>query len=198
MRLQLFGLDLALELRAAEVVEKRLRFGSQPIGFPLERRAGDRTAARRRPRCSRGQASARRPRERASMRHSAEHREPSQVIVSYRVEERKSIPSAGDAPGARHRRRAAADRPGDQRRDRGRWRGRSTTWTVERRRRRSKRVVREIGRLAAEEDGLAAIVVGVPLRLDGSPNEANAATWLRSSRRCASGRHCRSSARTNA
>jgi putative Holliday junction resolvase len=33
------------------------------------------------------------------------------------------------------------------------------------------RVVGEIERLAAAEDGLAAIVVGVPTRLDGSPNE---------------------------
>ncbi len=32
------------------------------------------------------------------------------------------------------------------------------------------RVVREIARLAAEEDGLEAIVVGKPTRLDGSPN----------------------------
>lgn len=29
----------------------------------------------------------------------------------------------------------------------------------------------EIARLTAEEDGLAAIVVGLPVRLDGSPNE---------------------------
>jgi putative Holliday junction resolvase len=33
------------------------------------------------------------------------------------------------------------------------------------------RVAAEIGRLAAEEDGLSAIVVGVPLRLDGSPTD---------------------------
>ena len=33
------------------------------------------------------------------------------------------------------------------------------------------RVALEVGRLASEEDGLAAIVVGVPLRLDGSPSE---------------------------
>jgi putative Holliday junction resolvase len=33
------------------------------------------------------------------------------------------------------------------------------------------RVAGEIARLADEEDGLAAIVVGMPLRLDGSPNE---------------------------
>lgn len=33
------------------------------------------------------------------------------------------------------------------------------------------RVVDEIDRLAAEEDGLAAIVVGLPARLDGSPND---------------------------
>ena len=33
------------------------------------------------------------------------------------------------------------------------------------------RVVIEIERLAAEEDGLAAIVVGLPAKLDGSPNE---------------------------
>jgi putative Holliday junction resolvase len=32
-------------------------------------------------------------------------------------------------------------------------------------------VVGEIVRLAAEEDGLAAIVVGLPTRLDGSPND---------------------------
>src|SRR3984893_15831057 len=32
------------------------------------------------------------------------------------------------------------------------------------------RVVVEIERLAAEEDGVVAIVVGLPLRLDGSPN----------------------------
>lgn len=33
------------------------------------------------------------------------------------------------------------------------------------------RVAREVSRLAAEEDGLSAIVVGVPVRLDGSANE---------------------------
>jgi putative Holliday junction resolvase len=33
------------------------------------------------------------------------------------------------------------------------------------------RVAGEIARLAGEEDGLAAVVVGMPLRLDGSPNE---------------------------
>jgi putative Holliday junction resolvase len=32
------------------------------------------------------------------------------------------------------------------------------------------RVVGEIQRLAAEDDGVVAIVVGLPLRLDGSPN----------------------------
>ena len=33
------------------------------------------------------------------------------------------------------------------------------------------RVAGEIGRLERDEDGLAAIVVGLPVRLDGSPNE---------------------------
>jgi putative Holliday junction resolvase len=33
------------------------------------------------------------------------------------------------------------------------------------------RVAGEIARLAGEEDGLAAVVVGMPLRLDGSPSE---------------------------
>ena len=33
------------------------------------------------------------------------------------------------------------------------------------------RVVREVERLAAEDDGVAAIVVGLPTALDGSPNE---------------------------
>ena len=33
------------------------------------------------------------------------------------------------------------------------------------------RVAAEVARLAAEEDGLGAIVVGVPARLDGSPTE---------------------------
>ncbi len=33
------------------------------------------------------------------------------------------------------------------------------------------RVVQEIERLAAEEDGVVAIVVGLPLRLDGSPSQ---------------------------
>jgi putative Holliday junction resolvase len=33
------------------------------------------------------------------------------------------------------------------------------------------RVAGEIARLAGEEDGLAAVVVGMPLRLDGSPDE---------------------------
>jgi putative Holliday junction resolvase len=33
------------------------------------------------------------------------------------------------------------------------------------------RVADEIGRLERDEDGLAAIVVGLPVRLDGSPNE---------------------------
>jgi putative Holliday junction resolvase len=32
-------------------------------------------------------------------------------------------------------------------------------------------VAREIARLAAEEDGVGAIVVGLPRRLDGSPND---------------------------
>jgi len=31
--------------------------------------------------------------------------------------------------------------------------------------------MREVERLGAEEDGLASIVVGLPSRLDGSPNE---------------------------
>jgi putative holliday junction resolvase len=33
------------------------------------------------------------------------------------------------------------------------------------------RVADEIGRLGRDEDGLAAIVVGLPVRLDGTPNE---------------------------
>lgn len=33
------------------------------------------------------------------------------------------------------------------------------------------RVAEEIGRLGLDEDGLAAIVVGLPVRLDGSPND---------------------------
>lgn len=33
------------------------------------------------------------------------------------------------------------------------------------------RVADEIGRLGGEEDGLSAIVVGLPVRLDGSPND---------------------------
>jgi putative Holliday junction resolvase len=36
------------------------------------------------------------------------------------------------------------------------------------------RVAREAARLAAEDDGLAAIVVGVPARLDGSPTDQTA------------------------
>jgi putative Holliday junction resolvase len=42
------------------------------------------------------------------------------------------------------------------------------------------RVVVEIERLAAEEDGVVAIVVGLPLRLDGSPNlqTARVATFV--------------------
>ena len=32
-------------------------------------------------------------------------------------------------------------------------------------------VAAEIGRLAAEEDGVSAVVIGLPVRLDGSPNE---------------------------
>ena len=36
------------------------------------------------------------------------------------------------------------------------------------------RVAAEIARLAEEDDGLAAIVVGAPLRLDGTPNEQTA------------------------
>jgi putative Holliday junction resolvase len=33
------------------------------------------------------------------------------------------------------------------------------------------RVAAEVARLSAEDDGLAAIVVGLPVRLDGSPND---------------------------
>ena len=33
------------------------------------------------------------------------------------------------------------------------------------------RVAAEIGRLEGDEDGLASIVIGLPVRLDGSPNE---------------------------
>jgi putative Holliday junction resolvase len=33
------------------------------------------------------------------------------------------------------------------------------------------RAAAELGRLAAEEDGLASLVVGLPRRLDGSPND---------------------------
>lgn len=36
------------------------------------------------------------------------------------------------------------------------------------------RIVAEVGRLAAEDDGLCEIVVGLPVRLDGSPNEQTA------------------------
>jgi putative Holliday junction resolvase len=36
------------------------------------------------------------------------------------------------------------------------------------------RVIGEVGRLVNEEDGLAAIVVGLPTRLDGSPNDQTA------------------------
>lgn len=36
------------------------------------------------------------------------------------------------------------------------------------------RVVAEIERLSAEDDGLQTIVVGMPLRLDGSPSDATA------------------------
>jgi putative holliday junction resolvase len=38
----------------------------------------------------------------------------------------------------------------------------------------AEQVVRELERLAGEEDGLSAIVVGRPLRLDGSPSPATA------------------------
>lgn len=37
------------------------------------------------------------------------------------------------------------------------------------------RVVDVVGRAASEEDGLACVVVGLPRRLDGSPNEQTAA-----------------------
>ena len=37
------------------------------------------------------------------------------------------------------------------------------------------RVVSEVERLAAEEDGLQAVVVGMPVRLDGSPTDETAA-----------------------
>jgi putative pre-16S rRNA nuclease len=42
------------------------------------------------------------------------------------------------------------------------------------------RVMAEVTRLSAEEDGLAAIVVGVPARLDGSPTDqsAHVATFI--------------------
>ena len=46
-----------------------------------------------------------------------------------------------------------------------------TTLTVKGRGDAVARVVIEIERLGAEEDGLAAIVVGRPLKLDGSPSE---------------------------
>ena len=65
------------------------------------------------------------------------------------------------------RRRAAPRRPGDQRSVRHARAaaddadGRRRTIAVE-------RVAHEIARLTAEEDGLAAIVVGLPARLDGS------------------------------
>jgi len=36
------------------------------------------------------------------------------------------------------------------------------------------RVAREVARLAGEDDGLSTIVVGLPVRLDGSPNEQTA------------------------
>ena len=36
------------------------------------------------------------------------------------------------------------------------------------------RIAAEAARLAAEDDGLSTIVVGVPVRLDGSPNEQTA------------------------
>ena len=36
------------------------------------------------------------------------------------------------------------------------------------------RIAGEIGRLAAEDDGVGEIVVGLPVRLDGSPNEQTA------------------------
>jgi len=36
------------------------------------------------------------------------------------------------------------------------------------------RVTAEITRLSSEEDGLAAVVIGVPARLDGSPNDETA------------------------
>ena len=35
-------------------------------------------------------------------------------------------------------------------------------------------IVREVDRLAAEEDGVSEIVVGLPVRLDGTPNEQTA------------------------
>lgn len=38
------------------------------------------------------------------------------------------------------------------------------------------RVAAEVARLSREEDGLAAIVVGLPRRLDGTPNEQTART----------------------
>ena len=42
------------------------------------------------------------------------------------------------------------------------------------------RVAHEIAQLAAEDDGVAEIVVGMPVRLDGSPNEqtANVAAFV--------------------
>ena len=49
-----------------------------------------------------------------------------------------------------------------------------TTLTVNGRDDAVRRVVIEIDRLGGEEDGLAAIVVGRPLKLDGSPSEQTA------------------------
>ena len=91
----------------------------------------------------------------------------------------RSIRWADACPG--HRRRRAARRAGDQRRvadagaaadDVRRSTARPTPSSASCRRDR---------RLAAEDDGLAAIVVGLPARLDGSPTDADGRASPRSS-----------------
>jgi putative Holliday junction resolvase len=46
-----------------------------------------------------------------------------------------------------------------------------TTFTVKSRAEGVERVADEIGRLGREDDGLSAIVIGLPVRLDGSPSD---------------------------
>ncbi len=167
---ELFSLDLAIDLELAEIAEQRARLGRESVGLllqhaqavagPLRARFGA-VAARRLRR-------SRRDRQARGEPNHEPHPDPT-AWASYHVKCGDHIICLvssrvlGIDVGRRRIGLAISDRSRTLARPLTTLEVSPATAVAE--------VGREIDRLAAEEDGLAEIIVGLPVRLDGSAND---------------------------